>query len=565
MAALDGKSILDNLVEQLLINSSATTQTLHKFNELHATPAHAYALSQAWRNFQQTSQPLLRIHRNHRTDLQTALRKSTDPSAADFTDLLREIIGINGNGTELDGRTRDNSAFINALSQVIAQGNQQYQMLLLETQAAEAAILAFLGPDNMAHSDVVEARSNEHVRERGPHINKMCLAVQTLIDEVCNKRSNLVILARAFSGFKWPATPSVMALSPVQWHTHFGKFWTLWLAILGTNPQYSEDTQDVYSLLCVPLHLYSRLEKYRTDLTQFNNMRPTGTNETVHSAARIFAIMQDMPIPPQPAPPATHGRALVSAVRPAPGAAVREEMGSHVPGFKSRTGTREAAARHPEEIQGHCPVPGCPTATPAPGHTPLTCSRLPANHGVLPPRRCIKCDSTAHAFYRCNATDAVKAAFALTPAGRRIFHWYQYSVGTPAAVVFHARVSSHPRRRYATAMRDTAANITLVTTDVTLRNKRPCKGTARGIGSALPLLGSGTLDLVAGANGIQLQAFTYPGDDNIVSIPQTVDNDATLGVLIPPATAGQHVLQILRPSPDLIFQLQRDSPVLLTA
>ncbi len=55
---------------------------------------------------------------------------------------------------------------------------------------------------------------------------------------------------------------------------------------------------------------------------------------------------------------------------------------------------------------------------------------------------------------------------------------------------------------------DMAAHITLVATCVTLRNKQPCKGSARGIGSALPLMDSGTLDLFAGANGIQLQAFT---------------------------------------------------------
>jgi hypothetical protein len=270
MAALDGNSILENLVEQLLNNSSTT---MHKITELHASPAQAYALSQAWRNFQQTSQPLLRIHSNHRTDVQTAYRKRISPSAADLSDLIRDIIGIDDNGTALEGRTRDNPAFITALSQVNAQSNQQHQQLLLETQAAEAAIIAFLGHDNMAHPDVVEARNNEHVRERGPHINKICLAVQTLIDEVCNKPSNLVCLTRAFSSFQWPATPSVIALSPVQWHTHFGKFWKVWLAILGTNPQYSEDTRDVYSLLCVPRHLYSRLEKYRA--TDSVDIKPT--------------------------------------------------------------------------------------------------------------------------------------------------------------------------------------------------------------------------------------------------------------------------------------------------
>ncbi len=44
MAALDGNSILENLVEQLLNNSSTT---MHKITELHASPAQAYALSQA--------------------------------------------------------------------------------------------------------------------------------------------------------------------------------------------------------------------------------------------------------------------------------------------------------------------------------------------------------------------------------------------------------------------------------------------------------------------------------------------------------------------------------------
>ncbi len=29
-------------------------------------------------------------------------------------------------------------------------------------------------------------------------------------------------------------------------------------------------------------------------------------------------------------------------------------------------------------------------------------------------------------------------------------------------------------------------------------------------------------------------AFTYPGEDNIISIPQIVNSDATLGILIPP-------------------------------
>ena len=271
MAALDGNSILGNLVEQLLNNSSTT---VHKLTELHANPAEAYAFLLTWRIFQQTSQPLLRIHKNHRMDVKTALRKSMAPSPADFTDLIREIIGIDDNGTAFEGRTRDNTASITALSQISAQGNQQHQKFLLETQAAEAAIIAFLGLDNMAHPDVVEARNNEHVRERGPHINKICLAVQTLIDEVCNKPSNLVCLTRAFSSFQWPATPSVIALSPVQWHTHFGKFWKVWLAILGTNPQYSEDTQDVYSLLCVPRHLYSRLEKYRACRHQ-TDVKPT--------------------------------------------------------------------------------------------------------------------------------------------------------------------------------------------------------------------------------------------------------------------------------------------------
>ena len=40
MAALDGKSILGNFVEQLLNNSPTT---VHKLTELHANPAEAYA------------------------------------------------------------------------------------------------------------------------------------------------------------------------------------------------------------------------------------------------------------------------------------------------------------------------------------------------------------------------------------------------------------------------------------------------------------------------------------------------------------------------------------------
>ena len=111
MAALDGNSILGNLVEQLLNNSSTT---MHKITELHASPARAYTLSQAWRNLRQTSQPLLRIHSNHRMDVQTAHRKSISPSAEDLSDLIRDIIGIDDNGTALEGRTRDNSAFITA-------------------------------------------------------------------------------------------------------------------------------------------------------------------------------------------------------------------------------------------------------------------------------------------------------------------------------------------------------------------------------------------------------------------------------------------------------------------
>ena len=167
MVALDGKGILEDFVSQLLKPAkTTTTPTVHQFSQLHTSPRSAYELSQEWRIFQQNSPSLSRIHGNHRGDLQTSLRKATAPCAADLTDLIRNIIGIDGNGNEIEGRTRDNSAYIQALSQVSAQGNQQYQKLLMETQAAEADITAFLGLDNMGHSDIVDARDNENVHER---------------------------------------------------------------------------------------------------------------------------------------------------------------------------------------------------------------------------------------------------------------------------------------------------------------------------------------------------------------------------------------------------------------
>jgi hypothetical protein len=91
------------------------------------------------------------------------------------------------------------------------------------------------------------------------------------------------------------------------------------------------------------------------------------------------------------------------------------------------------------------------------------------------------------------------------------------------------RTRQRPRRS-ATALMDTAVNSTLIAIGSNLRIKRPCKGTARDIGSAQPLLERAALALVAGANGIELDAFTNPCEEPIISIPQSVDTDATLGI-----------------------------------
>ncbi len=79
-----------------------------------------------------------------------------------------------------------------------------------------------------------------------------------------------------------------------------------WLDLHGTHAMYNETTKHAFALEKLPAHLASRYEKYRSNLFFLNSTRAAGTEETVHSAKQILAIMQELPALPQPPLPVTN-------------------------------------------------------------------------------------------------------------------------------------------------------------------------------------------------------------------------------------------------------------------
>ncbi len=92
------------------------------------------------------NQPAAHPHQKHSSDgTADGVPEKYQSECRRITDQMRDLIGIDDSGTEVEGRTRDNAAFIAALSQVTAQGTMHYRVLMADAEAAEVALTAFSG------------------------------------------------------------------------------------------------------------------------------------------------------------------------------------------------------------------------------------------------------------------------------------------------------------------------------------------------------------------------------------------------------------------------------------